>query len=145
MIHVHAVKHLCRRVYNIYLGGRVVHTLYVGHLIFHAIFWSNFLPWGISKYQSNVIKCPTVGHTYLWWKAWKSFLPILNTCSSAGCKMVLNSNIPTLGRWCQSNSRGWGNKNRSNAPHMPDLPLGLNIDRCINNINDIIDWKWVYI
>jgi hypothetical protein len=36
------------------------------------------------------------------------------------------SNIPTLRRWCRSNSRGWGNKNRSNAPHMPDLsPWGL--------------------
>jgi hypothetical protein len=41
------------------LGGRV------GHLIFNAIFWSNSREWG-SKYQSNVIKCPIVGHINLW-------------------------------------------------------------------------------
>jgi hypothetical protein len=59
-------------------------------LIFHAIFWSNSLTWG-SKYQSNVIKCSIAGHINLWWKAWKSFVPVLNMCSSSGYKMVLNS------------------------------------------------------
>ena len=55
------------------LGGRV------GHLIFHAIFWSNSLTWG-SKYQSNVIKFPIVGHIN-WGERLKSRLSQSSTCA----------------------------------------------------------------
>ena len=46
-------------------------------------------------------------------------------CSSSGCKMAVNSNMPTLGRWCRSNSRG-GETKIDQMPHICQTsPWGL--------------------